>query len=107
MSRARDAGKKKKAKLNVEPLFNGFSRNVCDLDEDPRGERGRDKLPRAFNPEMNNPPPIVPVDAKIRVERQVEEIHDGEKNQAAEKRSLHDRPASGLKNSHSHIEQKD
>src|SRR3972149_4725480 len=101
--RARDAGEKKKAKLNVEPLLNWFSGNVSNLDEDPRGERGCDKLPRAFNPEMNNPPPVVPVNAEVRVERQVEEIHDRKKNQAAEKRSLNYGPASGLKNGHSHI----
>src|SRR3990170_658427 len=98
MPRAGDAGEKKKAKLNIEPLLNCFSRNVCDLDEDPRGERSSDKLPRAFYPEMNNPPPIVPVDAEIRVERKIEEIHAREKNQAAEKRSLYDGPATGLRN---------
>src|SRR5512143_3691019 len=106
MARPHDSGKQEEADFDIEPLLYDLSFNTGELHQDECENGCGDEFPGAFHPEMDYPPPIVPVNHLVPVERYSEEVQEREEEQAAKERALDCGPALSLVHGHPYIEQK-
>jgi len=105
MARSHDAREEEQPDLHIEPLFNHVAVNAGGLDQDEGQDRSGHQLPGTLHPEVDHPPPVVPVDDNVLIERNAEEVQQGQKQQPAQERSLHHCPPIGLEHGHAHVEQ--
>ena len=63
--------------ITGESLARRDKRGWSDLEQNPGGHSRRDQFPGPLHPQMDDPPPVIPVDGEVLVERQVEEVEEG------------------------------
>ncbi|MHC2749108.1 hypothetical protein ACVIWV_004562 [Bradyrhizobium diazoefficiens] len=98
---AREQGK---ADDDVEPLLDHLAVDAVELDHQVGEHGGHDQLPDAFDPEMDDVPPVHLVDGEVRriVEREQEEDRNAPQ---AEQQDVGHRGLAALERRHGHVEQ--
>src|SRR5690606_5288246 len=72
---AENAGKQGKADNDIEPFFDDFAVDAVELDHQEGEDRRHEEFPHAFNPQMDDVPPVE------LVEREIDRIVEGEEEE--------------------------
>src|SRR5690606_17049790 len=72
---AENAGKQGQSDNDIEPFFDDFAVDAVELDHQEGENRRHDQFPHAFNPQMDDVPPV-----KL-VEREIDRIVEGEEEE--------------------------